>query len=236
MFAWIRKILNNPLGLGVLASLLATIIFEVLKLLYKALGALDFEFLQRWLTAISSFVRYPVPLGYLLILLVVFLWLFWFVRRKLDLWPFGRGDSSSILEVPNRPRIAFEIRCIGWKPPTNHDVEYPINRNSRLRFTLTQIQPAQNYTFYIRFWSQGRAPRWIGITNSVGTQYIAKNGDEVSLTETEDARPGIEINLIRLIRTRFPDFTDELAVIDQFRLRGDAANLQEVIVNVDLTQ
>lgn len=239
MVSRIRAILNHPVGYTAVGGVLALLLWELLKLLVRALEALNLSGLQSALEWLARMLAHPIPLGYLIVLVVVFVTLFWTVRKRFDRWS-TRFISREVTDLEvglksNRNPVRFEMRCIGWKPPTNHDVEYPIDRNSRLRFSLMQIQPAQNYTFYIRFWSEGFAPRWMGITNRTGTHYTSKNRDEVSLYETDNARPGIEIHLLELIRTRFPDFADQKAVVDRFRLRGDGANLKEVIIAIELT-
>lgn len=132
------------------------------------------------------------------------------------------------------PRSQIVLRCVGWKPPSNHAEQIVMLESSRMRFELTRIAPRQNYVFYFRFWSEGRAPRWIGITNIPGTNFFSKNGDEVTLTETTNARPNTDIRVLELIRARFPDFDGTSAVIDRLRLRGDAVLLVEIEASVTI--
>jgi hypothetical protein len=234
MRSWFRKVLNNPLGYTTIGGVLAYLIIKVLAVLGNALLAIDYTgWLEESITTVGKALTYPIPLGSVVVLVVVYVGLFWLVRKRMDLWPFG-GVSRNLPRgnaLPSRDSLIV-LHCIGWKPPTNHDEQFTMLENSKLRFELTRLLPGQNYTFYIRFWSEGRAPRWIGITNSPRTAYTSPNGDEVSLTETTNARPNTDIRFLELIRTRFPDFAGSSAVIDRLRLRGDAANLAEVEMRV----
>lgn len=208
------------------------ILWELLKFIVRALEAIELSAVQSALDWIGGIFSHPVPVGYVLVVVFVFVALFWIVRKRLDLWPFGRRASTPTGPSARIPRSEHELRCIGWDPATTQNVQIAIDRDSRMRFALTRHRPGQRYTFYFRFISEGRAPRWIGITNAPYTRYIAPVGNEVSLTETDNASPDVEIHLIDLIRVRFRDFEGSTAVIDRFRLRGDADDLQEVVVSV----